>query len=115
LKQCLLILMLLAELVHAQTVSVPLSHWAYDVIECWEVRGLIESTLNGTVLQTYLNTPERFSRVDLEQLRYLTVEFKEELKILTKTNPTINSKTRISSILEKRPFSFLGNHFYRNG
>jgi len=95
LKQCLLILMLLAELVHAQTVSVPLSHWAYDVIECWEVRGLIESTLNGTqpftrlematyiqqVLQTYLNTPERFSRVDLEQLRYLTVEFKEELKI----------------------------------
>ncbi len=128
-KQCLLILMLLAELVHAQTVSVPLSHWAYDVIECWEVRGLIESTLNGTqpftrlematyiqqVLQTYLNTPERFSRVDLEQLRYLTVEFKEELKILTKTNPTINSKTRISSILEKRPFSFLGNHFYRNG
>ena len=89
----LLILLLGSQLGHSQTTSVPLSFWGYDAIELWETRGLIKHVFGATrpftriemagyikdVWENYRKEPEKFTRVDYEQLNDLMFEFREEL------------------------------------
>ena len=113
----------------SQTISVPLSHWAYDAVERWEIQGIIPTVFNNSkpftrlemaeyikeVWQTYKKEPERFSAVDLEQLSYLTLEFMEELE---KDSKYINSDyydlwhPRLYYLFTKTPLKFLNKLLY---
>ncbi len=78
----------------AQTVSVPLSHWAYDALERWEIQGCIDGVYTAArpitrqemaehisdMWKSFEKEPEKISRVDLQQLYHLTLEFQEELE-----------------------------------
>jgi hypothetical protein len=91
-----LILLLLTSIVSAytQTVNVPLGHWAYDVLERFETRRLINGVLNGSRPMTrqqigrYVDSlilvreadGHLFSRVDKQWLAELQREFYEEIK-----------------------------------
>ncbi len=118
----------LSQITLSQTVSVPLSHWAYDAIERWEVRGLISAVFNGSkpytreemgiylskVLESYQSQPEEFSEVDIDQIRYLTVEFKQELKSFDKSPTPAHWKPRMGRLFGKWPFKKFNNLFYTN-
>ncbi len=89
----LLFMLLSFVLLRAQTVSVPLSHPVYEILDRWETRGLVSSVFLETqpftrqevgeylsqVWQQYRSNPRQFSRTDLQDLRYLSREFFEEL------------------------------------
>lgn len=111
-----------------QTVSVPLSHWAYDVVERWEVRGLLDGVFNGSrpfsrremaeyvsqALQRLEEKPQKFSRTDREQLRYLVVEFREELAALNRLPKHTAWQPRMQRLFRKPFFRLPGNYFYTN-
>lgn len=130
--QALFILLLLAILIRhpaAQTSSVPLSHWAYQAVERWEVQGFIQNAFTGTkpfsrlemaeylaeVYRVYLRSPEKFSRVDCDQLRYLQIEFKEEFQKLKISLSRENWSTRLCRIMQKQPLRLFNKFFYTNG
>ncbi len=112
----------------AQTVSVPLSHWAYPVIERWEVRGLIEGVFNATkpftrremagyvwqALKAREVSPERFSKTEQQQLDYLVVEFREELEALGWEAQKREFRPRLRSLMDSPLFKPLAKWFYRN-
>ncbi len=112
----------------AQTVGVPLSHWAYPVLERWEVRGLVDGVFNGSrpftrlemaeyikkALEKREESPERFSGTELQQLAYLTVEFREELEKLGWKQKIPPLRTRVRSLLDSRFVRPLSKWFYLN-
>ncbi|MBN2365499.1 MAG: hypothetical protein EH225_05875 [Calditrichaeota bacterium] len=117
--------------VFAQTVSVPLSHWAYDAVERWEVRGFISGVFNGSrpftreemsgyieqVWEFYQKEPEKFSEVDLNQLYYLNHEFQEELDTGKKQLlPHLYEqwRPRLYYLFRQIPFKYLNSLIYTN-
>jgi hypothetical protein len=56
-----LAILVLTNIGWSQTVSVPMSHWAYDAIERWEIQGLIATVFNGTRPMTRLEMAEYIS------------------------------------------------------
>ena len=115
----------------SQTISVPLSHWSYDAVERWEIQGIIRTVFNNSkpftriemaeyiteVWQTYENEPERFSAVDLEQLYYLTLEFKEELEKDSEYKNSVQYdlwRPRLHSLFTKTPLKSLNKLLYPN-
>ncbi len=123
--------LLLVRVNYSQTVSVPLSHWAYDAIERWEVRGFVSGVFNATrpftrkemaeytaeVWKFYQKEPEEFSGTDLSELYYLTLEFQEELKSLENV-PLPQSfeqwRPRLYHLFRIPPFSYLNSLLYTN-
>jgi hypothetical protein len=112
----------------SQTVSVPLSHWAYETIERWEIQGKVQTVYNGTkpftrnemaeyiseVWENYTNYPDKFSNTDTQQLFYLITEFREELQ---KTEDNFNRKNwtpRINRLFQIQPFKTFNNFLYKN-
>ncbi|UCF63781.1 MAG: hypothetical protein JSW33_14650 [bacterium] len=127
----LILILILATVSFSQTVSVPLSHWAYDAVERWEIQGYIQTVFNNTkpftrqemaqyvseVWQTYVKAPEKFSGVDVDQLYYLTHEFEEELQRDTrfqKSNQYELWRPRLYFLFRKTPLKFLNQLLYRN-
>lgn len=76
----------------AQTVYVPVSHWAYEYLDRLETRGVLERTLSQTRPMTRLNIARALvllrentpglSRADQQALNFLRVEFQEEFQQL---------------------------------
>ncbi len=112
----------------SQSVSVPLSHWAYDAIERWETQGYIDAVFNGSrpftriemgeyiaeTWQSFKKHPEWFTRTEIQQLNYLTHEFQEELN---KSNiPDLYSQwePRLQTLFTKTPLKALSKVFYTN-
>jgi hypothetical protein len=107
---------------------VPLSHWVYDVLERWEIQGYIDGVFNGSRPYTRLETaehiarvwelfkekPEKFSKVDIQQLYYLTLEFAQELEEAKFTDQYLIWKPRIHWLFNKTPLKFLNKLLYRN-
>ncbi len=118
----------LAALTGAQTVGVPLSDQGYDTIERWETRGLIDGVFNGTrpfsrlemagyvkqALVKYQKTPEKFTRVDQEELCYLALEFKEELEQLDAPEICTGWRPRIYYLMHAPLFKHLNTTIYTN-
>jgi hypothetical protein len=127
----LLLFLLLLVRVPAQTVSLPLTHPAYDALERWEVQGFISGVFNGTrpfsrqemadhiskVWQYYKKSPEKFSRTDLTELYYLTLEFREELEHLKNFEPSQSYqqwRPRLYYLMRMKPFKYLNPYLYTN-
>jgi len=76
--------------IHSQTVYVPTSHWVYAFLDRLEARGALERVLSNTRPMTRLDIADalrplladegRLSRADRQQLEFLEVEFREELR-----------------------------------
>jgi hypothetical protein len=112
----------------AQTVSVPLSHWVYDALDRWEVRGIIKSVMNGSkpftrreiaeyisqVVENYRKNPQNFSKTEQEQLKYLLVDFQEDISDLIELLPTEKIVPRLRKIVDRKPFITLGKYVYKN-
>ncbi len=112
----------------AQSVYVPLNHWAYDFIERLETKGLITGVLNGSKpysreeMANYLLQAEQkiqqgypINRVEYDQLQFLKFEFKEEFEKLSGRDG-FEYKSRIEKFKESRPFGKIFPKFlYRNG
>ncbi len=75
--------------IHSQTTYVPLNYWVYDYLERLETKHFVQGLLNGTkplsrkeiaryLAQVHQNF-ERLNKVELDQLNFLNIEFKEEL------------------------------------
>jgi hypothetical protein len=126
-----LAILVLTNIGWSQTVSVPMSHWAYDAIERWEIQGLIATVFNGTrpmtrlemaeyiseTWKSYERTPERFSRIDIQQLNYLTLEFQEELQSLKNFRAPDSYELfhpRLQKLFQKTPLKLLNQIFYPN-
>jgi hypothetical protein len=123
----LILLVLFSERMSAQSVYVPLNHWAYDFVERLEARGLITGALNATKpysreeMAAYLiqaeekiNAGQSLNSVELEQLRFLQFEFKEEFQRLTGRNGRSYS-SRIAHIKEHKIFGKIFPKFlYKN-
>lgn len=130
-KMFLFILIIVGSMLYSQTSNVPLNHWAYDAVERWEIRGFIPAVFNGTkpftrlemsgylaeVWKFYRGQPEKFSKTDLEQLLYLTLEFKEELE------KSENFKSpeqfdywnpRLYTVFHHAPFKWVKRYLYPN-
>lgn len=130
-KMFLFILIIVGSMLYSQTSNVPLNHWAYDAVERWEIRGFIPAVFNGTkpftrlemsgylaeVWKFYQGQPEKFSKTDLEQLLYLTLEFKEELE------KSENFKSpeqfdywnpRLYTVFHHAPFKWVKRYLYPN-
>jgi len=112
----------------AQTVSVPLSHPVYPVIERWDAQGLIPCAFLESqpftrqevghyleqVWRQYRENPERFSRTDLQDLRYLSREFFEELSPSVQNFLNNQYTPWMSSITGSIFPGFLQRIFYTN-
>lgn len=123
----ILLFILIAQL-YSQTTSVPLSSWAYDAIERWEVRGFINGVFNGTkpytreemakyiaeTWQTYVREPEKFSRTDRQQLYSLRFDYDEELKAYHLSPIRERWQPRLQTLFQKTPLRFFNNIFYTN-
>lgn len=81
----------------AQSVYVPLNHWAYDYIERLETKGLLNGALTATkpysreefakfLIQIENGGAERLNSVEREQINFLRFEFKEEYQQLAGRN-----------------------------
>ncbi len=126
--QSIALALILTSFSAAQTVSVPLTHRAYDAVERWEVRGLLNGVFNNTrpftrremakyvqeMWEQYRKRPQEFTRVDVEQLRYLTLEFKEELKDLPPENNLREWHPRLYSWFRYPPFRYFRKWIYTN-
>jgi hypothetical protein len=124
----LLVLLLETSAGWSQTVSVPLSHWAYDAVERWEIQGFIPAVFNGSrpmtrqemaeyvsqAWQSYQRTPEKFTRVDLQQLNYLTLEFKQELSPQDTPDHYELFHPRLQKLFQETPLKVLNRIFYPN-
>ncbi|MCI0496460.1 hypothetical protein L0Z72_15760, partial [candidate division KSB1 bacterium] len=74
---------------HSQSTYLPLNHWVYDYLERLETRQIIHSVINGSKplsrqeIAPYLGEArqkiDRLSKVEQDQLNFLTIEFQEEL------------------------------------
>ncbi len=112
----------------AQTVSVPLSYWGYDAVERWEVRGLISNAFTSSkpfsrlemaeyiadAWKTYRESPEKFTRTDVEQLSYLSFDFAEELKSYDLPPADGTWEPRLRKVFRKQPLKFFNKLFYTN-
>ncbi|GAB4374394.1 MAG: hypothetical protein Kow0042_18980 [Calditrichia bacterium] len=112
----------------AQTVSVPLSHWAYQAVERWEIRGFIQSSFNATrpftrqemgeylseVIRAFKTHPEKFTRTEREQLLYLQWEFREELSDSFFFLGKRNWEPRLKKVFRIPPLRHLNPYFYSN-
>jgi len=127
----LLFILLFAVRLPAQTVSVPLTHWGYDAMERWEILGYVNVIFNGSrpfsrqemadyiarVWKYYNREPEKFSRIDLDQLYYLTLEFREELERIKNFEPSQSYqqwRPRLYYLMDMTPFKYLNPHLYTN-
>ena len=77
----------------SQTVNVPLGHWAYNVLERFEMRQALKGVLNNTKPMTrreiaeniarinefYSSNPDYFTQVELEWIEELNNEFYDDL------------------------------------
>jgi hypothetical protein len=112
----------------SQNIGVPLSHWAYDAIERWEIQGYIDAVYNGSrpftrrEIADYINTtwkyyqdnPEKFSRTDIQQLHYLTLEFQEELLRKKLPNAYTQWRSRLNNIFNSKSLKQLNKVLYPN-
>ena len=115
----------------AQTSGVPLNHWGYDAIERWEIRGFIPAAYNGSkpftrlemadyvaaVWKFYQEQPEQFSGTDLEQLLYLSLEFKEELEKTAEYHRPEQFdywNPRLYYLFHKTPLTIVNPYIYSN-
>ena len=124
----LLVLLLGTQFGYTQTTSVPLSFWGYDAIELWETRGLIGNVFGATrpftriemagyikdVWESWRKEPEKFTRVDYEQLNDLMFEFREELNQMNVPVLDETWKPRLQKLFKHRPFSWFNKLIYRN-
>ncbi len=75
--------------IHPQTTYVPLNHWVYDYLERLEIKHIFQGVLNATkplsrreIAQYLAKAHQRFdqlTKIEEDQLDFLTIEFKEEL------------------------------------
>lgn len=68
----------------------------------------------GQVIRTYQDRPEEFSRVDLEQLRYLTLEFQEELNKKSVLTGEQGWHPRLQKIFRRPPLNRIHKWVYSN-
>lgn len=93
---CLAVVLALPVAAAAQSVYVPVRHWAYDFVERMETKGVIRGVLDGTrpysrqemagylvQVERYLQRGGRLNRVEQDQFDYLRFEFQEEFEALT--------------------------------
>lgn len=112
---------------HAQSVYVPLDHWAYEFIERLETRGVILGALNASrpysreeMARYLVQVEERIAEdatltaVETRQLEFLRFEFKEEFQRLTGRNGT-SYEPRLKRLREHTPFGkILPDFLYKN-
>jgi len=104
-----LLLLLLPQLLPAQSVYVPLHHWAYEFVDRMETKGLIRGAFNSTKpysreeMVGYLLQIDAhpggsvLSKTEQEQLDFLRFEFQEEFRQLGGQNGH-SYRSRISKI-----------------
>lgn len=128
-KHILLILILCVSMgtSRAQSVYVPLNHWAYDYVERMEAKGLITGALNGTKpysreemagyllqVEEKVNNGWSLSGTEMKQLAFLHFEFSEEFERLSGHNGRAYP-TRLQAIKEHSFFGKLFPNFvYQN-
>lgn len=112
----------------SQNIGIPLSHWAYDAIERWEIQGYIEVVYNGSrpftrreiaeyiykMWNHFQGNPEKFSSTDIHQLHYLTLEFQEELQGKRLPDAYTQWKSRINKIFDSKTLKPLNKLLYPN-
>jgi hypothetical protein len=130
-KNSLLLVIFNLITVFSQSSGVPLTHWGYDAVERWEIRGFLPAVFNGSkpytriemagyvaeVWKFYQQQPEQFSGTDLDQLLYLTLEFKEELDRSEEFNHPDQFdywNPRLYYLFQKTPLKILNSYIYTN-
>ena len=121
------LVLLLACGLSAQSVYVPLNHWAYEFIERFEAKGVVTGALNGTKpysreemtgyllqIEDKVNGGYKLNSVEENQFQFLRFEFGEEFLELTGSNGA-HYPTRIEQIKNSRVFGKVFPGFmYRN-
>ncbi|MFQ5650478.1 MAG: capsule assembly Wzi family protein [bacterium] len=111
----------------AQSVYVPLNHWAYQFIERFEAKGVITGALNSTrpysraemveylvQIQDNVHQGYRLNAVEEQQLQFLRFEFGEEFKHKTGRNG-VDGQSRIARLKQSKVFGKIFPGFlYKN-